>query len=119
VARFFPSIIGRLLYTYIVYVRPYVEGLAAKVHQVKDTARAGVLGKKTTTPYLFTDICKEEAFWRTTILTNALKASSQGLDVSFTVYNDRHTAIGIIRKHVPLITDPLHTQRDRKFDFFE
>jgi hypothetical protein len=119
VARFFPSVVGRLLYTYIVYVRPCVERLAAKVHQTRDTARTGVLAKKTTSPYLFADARKEESFWRTTILTKALKASSQGLDVSFTVHNYRHIAIGTIRKHVPLVADPLHTQRDGTFDFFE
>ena len=32
VARFFPPIVSGILYTYIVYVRPCVERLAAKFH---------------------------------------------------------------------------------------
>lgn len=73
---------------------------------------------KATTPYLFTDVLKEETFWRTAILTKALKASCEGLDVSFTVHN-RHVAIGIMRTHVFSMTDPLRNRYERKFDLFE
>jgi hypothetical protein len=118
VARFFPSLVDRLLYTYLVYMRPYVERLAVQVRQSKDAAHGGVSSTKATTPYLFTDVRKEESFWPTTILTKALKASSQSLDLSFSVHNYRHVAIGTIRKHIPPITDPLSNRPDRKSDFF-
>jgi hypothetical protein len=110
VARFFPPIVSRILYTYIVYVRPCVERLAAKFHQPQEAAQAGVPSMKATTPYLFTDVLKEETFWRTAILTKALKASCQGLDVSFTVHNYRHVTIGIMRTHVFSMTDPLRNR---------
>jgi len=119
VARFFPPVVSRLLYTYIVYVRPCVERLAAKVHQPPETAQTGVPSTKATTPYLFTDVLKEQTFWHTTILTNALKASSMSLDISLAVHNYRHIAIGIMRTHVFSMTDPLRNRHTRKPDLLE
>lgn len=120
VARFFPSVVGRLLYTYLVYVRPYVERLAVKAGQAHlSTGVVSMTSTKTTTPYLFADVRKEESFWRTTILTNALKASSQGLEIPFTVQSYRQVVIGTIRKHVPLMSHPLQNQGDKRTDFFE
>src|SRR5271156_1120069 len=119
VARFFPPVVSRLLYTYIVYVRPCVERLAANVHQPPETAQAGVPSTKATTPYLFTDVLKRQTFWHTPILTNALKATSMSLDISLAVHNYRHIAVGIMRTHVFSMTDPLRNRHQRKPDLLE
>jgi hypothetical protein len=125
VARFFPSIVGRMLYTYIVYVRPYVEHLAARVHRqnqndevVPSQSAEGTQNQKPQNTYLFTDPLKNEAFWDTSILTNALKRSSRSLDVLFTVRIYRHVAIGIIRKYIALLIDPFQTKFKGQFDLF-
>jgi hypothetical protein len=105
VAQFFPPIVGRILYTYVVYVRPYVEHLAARVHRQNQRPQ---------NTYLFADPLKNEIFWNTKILTNALKRSS----IPFTVKIYRHVAIGIIRRYIALLMDPLQNKFKQQFDLF-
>ena len=80
VTRFFPPTIGRLLYTYIVYVRPVMRMLAHRYNPYQTTndtsssqSTVATQAEEAQSTYLFADPLKNKPFWPTTVLSQSLK----------------------------------------------
>jgi hypothetical protein len=106
VARFLPPVVARLLYHYLVYIRPFSVMLAQELKMtIKDSN------------YLFCSTEKPYKPWKSTRLTEVLRDSSAKLfKTGITIQDYRHIVIAVTRRHVKSIAGRFNPMIDVSAD---
>ncbi|KAJ0139660.1 hypothetical protein HZ326_17414 [Fusarium oxysporum f. sp. albedinis] len=105
VARFFPSQVGHLMYTHLVYIRPFVDMLA----------REQLPHINGCSPFFFRSRSESDSpHWSTERLSNTVRRFTQEVwDKGITLRLLRQICIGIADKHVREVSRPFNRFDDR------
>ncbi|EAQ93900.1 hypothetical protein CHGG_02135 [Chaetomium globosum CBS 148.51] len=106
VARMLPDEIGRLLYQYLVYIRPFTYMLQRRCY-----------GIDVESSLLFCSPQRPDRLWKTHVLSGALRRLTEStVGRAFGTHVYRQLSIAVTEKHVRQIRNPFDRHNDRRRD---
>ncbi|KAK1957241.1 hypothetical protein LY78DRAFT_592743 [Colletotrichum sublineola] len=107
-ARFLPGVVGRLLYLYLVYIRPFTSMLNRVCLHTPDMLGLSILfvsKLRLETPWLSDKLSKE-----------LMRATTQSIGQPINIRTYRQLSIAITERHVKQIHTPFNQYDDRSRD---
>ena len=103
------NLVQRMLYTYLVYIRPFRDFISRNL---------GILSKPSTNPHLFTTYNEATACYSSNKAHSSLQKSTAAYPVPMTTSLYRQVAVSIAKKHLPDLIKPFDPNTPKDYNGF-